>query len=188
MTDQTTDVFELLDAGVEEYNNRKKKNKKEQEDIWKSNPPIPTPEEFCAAELQRAEEQQLENPQFDYRDFYEKGDEIHFVRINNHKWYGKSLKTLKVRTVYPRMIVAVESGGECVCIGYDERDQIFTVLVDAKAFFDSINMIDEDKERELRKKHEKQLKKQLENEELEDEKDDGQEQSGESDKGEDINE
>lgn len=187
--DEIADVFELLNAGAEEYSKRKKSKKRVQsdDDKYKSAPPILTQEEFCEAELKKAHDNNYENPDFDFRDFYVKGDEVYFVRINSHKYYGKSLKTIKIRTVYPRMMVGVENGKECVCIGYTEKDQIFSTLTDAKVFFDSVNLIDEDKERELRKKHERQLKKQLENEELEDEKDDsGHEQSEGSDEGEET--
>ena len=90
-------------------------------------------------------EENLENPDYDFRNFYQRGDVIWFVRVNKQKWYGKVMRQLKVRTVYPRMIVTILESGEACCIGYPEKDQIFMYKADAQNFFDSVDLVDEDK-------------------------------------------
>lgn len=173
MADENLDVFESIDKNAKAIKEQLEKEldvgkavsraraKARRVAVEYDNPPIPTPEEFCAQELQKAKEKQLENPDFDFRDFYNVGDQIWFVRIGRHKWYGKSMKYLKIRTIYPRMMVGLLERGEACCIEYSERDQIFSNSTDAKAFFESLNMQDEDKEakerEKARKKHHQEL-------------------------------
>lgn len=174
MADENLDVFESINENAKSIKEQLEKeldvskaiararSKARRAAIEYDNPPIPTPEEFCAQELQKAKEKQLENPDFDFRDFYNVGDQIWFVRIGRHKWYGKSIKYLKVRTIYPRMIVACFETGEACCIDYSERDQIFSNNADAKAFFNSLDLPDEDKEAKEREKARRKHKKELE--------------------------
>lgn len=126
------DVLELLESGVE---SRKKRKKKEEviPDIPTETPTF-TLEDF---EQMGLLEEPLPDPNFDYRNFYTKGDEIHLVRVNSKG--EKVLKSLKIRTVFQRNMVTLEKTGECCCIGYEEKDQIFNLLIDAKQYYDSLN-------------------------------------------------
>ena len=133
LVEVTPDVFEML----EEHEKKAAKKAKEEKPL--------TYEEFCEAQIKKAHEENLENPDYDFRNFYQRGDVIWFVRVNKQKWYGKVMRQLKVRTVYPRMMVTILESGEACCIGYPEKDQIFMYKADAQNFFDSVDLVDEDK-------------------------------------------
>lgn len=135
LVELNNDVFEML----EEHEKKEIAKKKREEEK-----PL-TYEEFCEAQIKKAHEENLENPDYDFRNFYQRGDVIWFVRVNKQKWYGKVMRQLKVRTVYPRMMVTILESGEACCIGYPEKDQIFMYKTDAQNFFDSVDLVDEDK-------------------------------------------
>lgn len=101
-------------------------------------------DEFCEWELQKAKINNLEDPDFDFRNFYEKGQTVYYIRILNGNINTKELKKLKVRTIYPRSIVCNEEKTCCQCIGYAQRDLIFTNYVDANTAYDTINMEEEE--------------------------------------------
>ena len=164
ISEVTTDVF----AMIEEHHDKEKK-KKEKPPVEK----ILTHEEFCEQQIAKARAEGLEDPDFDFRNFYNKDDVVFFVRVNRQKWYGKMLRKLTLRTIYPRMIVGVEDKGECCCIGYPEKDQIFKISYEAQAYYDSIDLKDEDAM--------KPKKKSSEEEEDIDEQTEIQEGNGDSD-------
>ena len=100
-------------------------------------------EEFCDWELQKAHLKNLENPDFDFRDYYEKGQTIYFISLLNGSIKTKEMMRLKVRTVYPRLIVALEEKSCCQCIGYESRSYIFTTTTEASEMYDTIDLEDE---------------------------------------------
>ena len=73
-------------------------------------------DEFCEWELEKAKLKGLENPDFDFRNFYEKGQTIYFIHILRGGINTKELKKLKIRTIYPRMMVCNEEKSCCQCI------------------------------------------------------------------------
>ena len=100
-------------------------------------------DEFCEWELEKAKLKGLENPDFDFRTLYEKGQTIYFIHILRGGINTKELKKLKIRTIYPRMIVCNEEKACCQCIGYNERDLIFDTPRDADVVYKTINLADE---------------------------------------------
>lgn len=100
-------------------------------------------EEFCNWELQKAHLKNLENPDFDFRDYYERGQTIYFISLLNGSIKTKEMMCLKVRTVYPRLIVALEEKSCCQCIGYESRNYIFTTAAEANKMYDTIDLEDE---------------------------------------------
>lgn len=96
-------------------------------------------DEFCEWELQKAQLKGLPEPDFDFRNFYEKGSIIYFVRIMEALG-EKEVKKLYLRTIYPRLMVGSEEKGCCQCIGYNERDKVFLTPRDADAYCKSIKI------------------------------------------------
>ena len=156
------DVMELLNSGAEAFQNRQEqpednkagnskgkagKSRKKasgKPDSMPKNPPILTHEEFCEEEIKKAHEKGLEDPDFDYRNYYEKGQQIYYVQIFNAFIKQKRIIPAKIRTVYPRSIVALEPKSQCVCIGYKERDQIFLTDKEAKKYYKTIRLPEDD--------------------------------------------
>lgn len=64
---------------------------------------------------------------YDFRNFYTKGDVIYLVRN------GK-IRKLKIRTLYKENIIATEDTGEACQVCLKEREQIFMSNVDAKVY------------------------------------------------------
>lgn len=138
----------LLNSGAKAQKKRKKKDAQitEEPNSLFENLEYPpeeeyrpqTFEEFCEWELQQAVEKGLPEPDFDFRNFYEKGQTVYFVRVLES--YGtKEIINMKLRTIYPRMMVgATESG--CQCVGYKERDQVFFKHHEAETYSDSLQL------------------------------------------------
>ena len=96
-------------------------------------------DEFCQWELEKAKLKGVPEPEFDFRNYYEKGQIVYFVRIMEALG-EKEVKKLTLRTIYPRMIVGSEEKACCQCIGYNDRDQIFLTPRDADAYYKSIKL------------------------------------------------
>lgn len=123
-------------------------------------------EEFCEWELEKARLKGRENPDFDFRNFYEKGQVIYYILVLRGGIQTKELKKVKIRTIYPRMLVCTEEKACCQCIGYGDRDLIFETLQDANAVFKTINLRDE---KELEKAQKKNKSRKGTDEDLDDE-------------------
>lgn len=146
--DEPVDIGQLLDSGVEAHQKRKGKGKKSkakeepiQPDFEEESRPK-THEEFCERELEKARERNLPEPDFDFRNFYEKGQIVFFVRVLS-KLGIKEVKKLYLRSIYPRMMVGSEDKAGCHCIGYNERDQVFLTPRDADAYFKTVEVSSE---------------------------------------------
>ena len=96
-------------------------------------------DEFCQWELEKAKLKGVPEPEFDFRNYYEKGQIVYFVLIMEALG-EKEVKKLTLRTIYPRMIVGSEEKACCQCIGYNDRDQIFLTPRDANAYYKSIKL------------------------------------------------
>lgn len=64
-------------------------------------------------------------PGFDFNNYYEKGQKIFYIRLIE-KLGIKEFLELKIRTIYPKMIVACEEKKSTHCIGPDTQNMIFT--------------------------------------------------------------
>ena len=123
-------------------------------------------EEFCEWELEKAKLKGKENPDFDFRNFYENGQVIYYILILRGGIQTKELKKLKIRTIYPRMMVCNEEKACCQCIGYGDRNLVFETLQEAEAMFKTINLKDE---KELEKAQKKKKSHKGTDEDLDDE-------------------
>ena len=135
---QDNSLFEALDIHEESQKEEIEDNRPE----WEKRSAKDN-DEFCEWELEKAKLKGLENPEFDFRNFYEKGQTIYFIHILRGGINTKELKKLKIRTIYPRMMVCNEEKACCQCIGYNERDLIFDTPRDADVVYKTINLADE---------------------------------------------
>lgn len=187
---ESMDVNDLLNAGVEAMQtrenttesqpvkqSRKRKTKESKSYEWPSAPSL-THDEFCEKEIREAHEQNKPQPDFDFRQSFTKGDRVWFVRIYNGHLKAKTIIKLRLRTIYPRMMVGTEEKGMCQCIDYREVDQIFWNERDARTFMDTLDL--PDMTEELEEKPKKKRKKKTDDddqevnvsEEIEEENDD----------------
>lgn len=81
----------------------------------------------------------LENPDFDFNDFYEKGQKIFFVRVLERLGF-KELLELKINSIYPRTIIATSEKGPANLLGYDRKDMIFETKKEAQEVFNQIKV------------------------------------------------
>lgn len=95
--------------------------------------------EFCQWELEKAKLKGLPEPEFDFRNYYEKGQIAYFVRIMPTLGEKEVVKVL-LRTIYPRMMVGSEEKACCHCIGYNDRDKVFLTPRDADVYYKSIKV------------------------------------------------
>lgn len=135
---QDNSLFEALDIHEESQEEEIEDNRPE----WEKRSAKDN-DEFCEWELEKAKLKGLENPEFDFRALYEKGQTIYFIHILRGGINTKELKKLKIRTIYPRMMVCNEEKACCQCIGYNERDLIFDTPRDADVVYKTINLADE---------------------------------------------
>ena len=135
---QDNSLFEALDIHEESQKEEIEDNRPE----WEKRSAKDN-DEFCEWELKKAKLKGLENPDFDFRTLYEKGQTIYFIHILRGGINTKELKKLKIRTIYPRMMVCNEEKACCQCIGYNERDLIFDTPRDADVVYKTINLADE---------------------------------------------
>ena len=135
---QDNSLFEALDIHEESQKEEIEDNRPE----WEKRSAKDN-DEFCEWELEKAKLKGLENPEFDFRNFYEKGQTIYFIHILRGGINTKELKKLKIRTIYPRMMVCNEEKACCQCIDYNERELIFDTPRDADVVYKTINLVDE---------------------------------------------
>lgn len=110
-----------------------------QEDVPQEEKWPKTYEETCEYDLRRAHEMGYEDPDFDFRQEYVKGQHLWFVRV--HVSLGiKELLEVVVQTVYPRTIIAVQPKAFCHCIGYKMQHQIFRSQSEALAYYESVKV------------------------------------------------
>ena len=135
---QDNSLFEVLDIHEKAQEEEVEDNRPE----WEKRSAKDN-DEFCEWELEKAKLKGLENPDFDFRTLYEKGQTIYFIHILRGGINTKELKKLKIRTIYPRMMVCNEEKACCQCIDYNERDLIFDTPRDADVVYKTINLADE---------------------------------------------
>jgi hypothetical protein len=99
-----------------------------------------THEEVCEDDIKKAHERGYPEPDFDFRDYYAKGQIIYYIHVLGGGINTKELKRLKIRTIYPRMMVCDEEKSCCQCIGYSCKDYIFNTAKEAEPTYKSINL------------------------------------------------
>ena len=112
---------------------RKKKKDLPKTNYWDNCPPMVTTEQVCDRMLEKAKDK--ENPYFDFRNDYEKGNILYYVFCNN-KTQTVELQEITVNTVYPRFVVGYVEKGSSVIIDYNDRDHLFTIPKDADKCFE----------------------------------------------------
>ena len=143
---------QLMNAGVEyekeqqeeqlDKPKRKRRTKaemqaaREEADNIKSELPM-NHEQFCEWEIEKAHLEGKEEPDFDYRKFYQEGDYIYLVRYYD-LLKVKEIIYVKIRTIYARLMVGVVNEQYCQCIGITDRDNIFYNHQDALNHYNSI--------------------------------------------------
>lgn len=140
--EENNSLFEEIIPKKEEEDNRPEWEKRSAKDH----------EEFCEWELEKAKLKGLKEPDFDFRNFYENGQVVYYILILKGGIQTKELKKLKIRTIYPRIMVCNEEKACCQCIGYENKDLIFETLHDAEAMFKTINLKDEKELEKAQKK------------------------------------
>ena len=157
------EVETLLNSGAEAQKKRKRRTKTEIEtednSLFESLLDIKTQEKIgpmtyeqaCERDLQKAVEKGLENPDFDFRNFYEKGQTVWFVQVFNTLG-TKQIHKLYLRTIYPRLVIGSEEKAYCHCIGYKERDMIFLNQKDAQDYYNSLQISPKYEESKKRKR------------------------------------
>lgn len=78
-------------------------------------------------------------PGFDFNNYYEKGQKIFYIRLIE-KLGIKEFLELKIRTIYPKMIIACEEKKSTHCIGPDTQDMIFTDRYSAVEAYNNIKI------------------------------------------------
>lgn len=96
-------------------------------------------DEFCQWELEKAKLKGLPEPEFDFRNYYEKGQIAYYVRVMPSLGEKEVVK-VTLRTIYPRLMVGSEEKGCCHCIGYNDRDKVFLTPRDADIYYKSIKV------------------------------------------------
>ena len=78
-------------------------------------------------------------PGFDFTTMYTVGQTIFYVKVND--MIGeKELQELKLRTIYPKMLVGCLEKAYTQCIGPDTVDKIFTNRYEAVQCYDNITV------------------------------------------------
>ena len=102
-------------------------------------------EEFCEWEMKKAELKGLEQPDFDFRNIYDKGSVVYLVRRNRGVTDSDTeigrLIPLTIRTVYPRCLIGVAEGRGCEVIGFKERDNVFSNRMDANDYIENMKAV-----------------------------------------------
>lgn len=98
-----------------------------------------TYEETCEYELRRAHQEGWEDPDFDFRKTYAKGQHLWYVRILSSLGEKEMFETI-VQTVYPRTIILAQPKAFCHCVGYKMRDQLFYTQMEAAQFFETVKV------------------------------------------------
>ena len=98
-----------------------------------------TSEQVSDRYIQRAKEMGKENWEQDFRNDFEKGQKIYYVKVNN-LCHSKELLELYVGTVYSKIMVCWEDKGASYSIGIDDVDKIFLTEKEAKQYYQKVRI------------------------------------------------
>ena len=131
-----------------EEKDKEQKNKQQQKDESVPEDPFAQAEKIInESEKKDSDTNQQSNkeqkpekyPGFDFNNFYEKGQKIFYIRVIE-KLGIKEFLELKIRTIYPKMMVACEPKKATHCIGPETQDMIFTDRYSAVEAYNSIKI------------------------------------------------
>jgi len=110
-------------------------------DIESDEPMMPSQtNDVAMAEKNRALDLGLNDPDFDFRQLYAQREKIYYVYVNDLDG-TKEVQELILRTIYARSMIAYEEGGMCRCIGYKEKDMVFTRKAEAEEVCNNIKVV-----------------------------------------------
>jgi hypothetical protein len=109
----------------------KKKKKKKESAYWDNLPPMKTSEQVSDEMIQKAIDNNYDDPYFDFRIDYEKGQKIWYVDYNKI-CNTVELRELVLNTVYSRVMIGYVDNGEARDIPYAQRDLVFLTPRDAE--------------------------------------------------------
>lgn len=98
-----------------------------------------TSEQVSDRYIQRAKEMGKENWEQDFRNDYEKGQKIYYIKINN-LCHSKELLELYVGTVYSKVMICWVDRGESHSIGMDDADKIFKDEKEARKYYSKVRV------------------------------------------------
>lgn len=124
-------------------------------------------DQFCQWEIEKAHYEGKENPDFDFRSYYQDGDKVYLVR-HYPRLQTKELIYMRLRTIYARSMVGVVEKQYCQCAGYSDKDNIFYNKQDALDYFNSIKAKVQDEYNEETGKKKRKRKKATEEEDVTD--------------------
>jgi hypothetical protein len=110
----------------------KRKKKKKESAYWDNLPPMKTSEQVSDEMIQKAIDNNYDDPYFDFRIDYEKGQKIWYVDYNKI-CNTVELRELVLNTVYSRVMIGYVDNGEARDIPYAQRDLVFLTPRDAEA-------------------------------------------------------
>ena len=116
---------------LEAENTSTKKRKKKKDDYWDNLPEMITAEQVADAMIQKAIDNNYEEPHFDFRIDYEKGQKIWYIDYNK-LCNTVQLMELTLSTVYSRVMIGYVDNGEARDIPYKFRDLVFLTPKDAE--------------------------------------------------------
>lgn len=117
---------------LEAENTSTKKRKKKKDDYWDNLPEMITAEQVADAMIQKAIDNNYEEPHFDFRIDYEKGQKIWYIDYNKF-CNTVQLMELTLNTVYSRVMIGYVDNGEARDISYTQRDLVFLTPRDAES-------------------------------------------------------
>lgn len=109
----------------------KRKKKKKESAYWDNLPPMKTSEQVSDEMIQKAIDNNYDDPYFDFRIDYEKGQKIWYVDYNKI-CNTVELMELVLNTVYSRVMIGYVDNGEARDIPYAQRDLVFLTPRDAE--------------------------------------------------------
>lgn len=96
-------------------------------------------DQYSTQAIEKAKERGDENWEHDFRNDYEKGQKIYYVKINN-LCHSKELLELYVGTIYSKVMVCWEDKGASYSIGIDDIDKIFLTEKEAKKYYQKVRV------------------------------------------------
>lgn len=75
----------------------------------------------------------MNDPYFNFRECYVKGDTLYYTYINELMNKREILK-LNIRTIYPKVLIAQDENGQCYTISSEDKDRIFSSKEEAQIY------------------------------------------------------
>lgn len=91
-----------------------------------------TSDDIANRQIINAKRKNLPDPEFDFRLSYSPKDVIYFVAA--YPYRPLSAIQLTIRTIYARSMVGVDQDGQCIAIGYSDKDNVFSDYEQAKEY------------------------------------------------------